>query len=82
MSNESVAGSVPAGGTLNYTFNNTLTFNSPGLYTLKVWTGLANDSTYCNDTIVEYIEVAQPYGSYPYAEDFETGTFPPLTTLL
>ena len=77
ISNEIVTGSVSPGGTLNYTFNNLLNFNSPGLYTLKVWTGLANDSTYCNDTIVEYIEVTQPYGTYPYAEDFETGTFPP-----
>ena len=74
---EIVAGPLSAAGTLNYTFSNPFTFNNPGLYTLKIWTGLANDSTFCNDTIVEYIEVTQPYSSYPYAEDFETGTFPP-----
>ena len=76
VSNEIVTGSVNPGGTLDYTFTNVLTFNGPGVYTLKVWTGLSNDSTFCNDTIVEYIEVTEPYGSYPYAEDFESGTFP------
>ncbi len=76
INSETVTNAIAPGNTLNYTFSNSISFNNTGIFTLKVWTGLENDSTKCNDTIIQLIEVKEPVGSFPYAEDFESGTFP------
>ena len=80
---ETVSSSLASGATTNYTFTTPLSFTTPGTYELKVWTGLSNDSTSCNDTIFQTIDILDPNGSFPYAEDFESGVFPgPEVTLI
>lgn len=79
---ETFAGSLAPGGAQTYTFNAALTGLAPGVYQFKVWTGLSQDSTSCNDTIYQTITVVDPIATFPYVEDFESGVFPPLGSYL
>ena len=79
---ETYTNNLAAGGTATYTFSTVLTIPPAGNYQLKVWTGLATDSTSCNDTITQSLTVLDPQGAFPYSEDFEGGTFPPPSTYI
>lgn len=74
---ETFTGSIPSGGSATYTFNALINIPAANVYELKIWTGLAGDSTYCNDTLSQLVNVLDPIGSFPYVEDFESGQFPP-----
>ena len=67
---------VSSGSTISYTFFTPINVSIPGQYELKVWTGLTNDSTSCNDTLVQIIDILNPNAVYPYQEGFEQPVFP------
>ena len=71
-----------AGDTNSYTFTTPITIPVAGIYDLKVWTGLINDSTSCNDTITMTVNVLVPQGNFPYTENFESGIFPPIDSYI
>jgi hypothetical protein len=75
---EAFAGPLAGGNTAAYTFSTVLNFPPQGTYTLRTWTGLVADNTPCNDTISETIVMQPPSAIAPYAEDMESGVFPPL----
>ncbi|XOV65862.1 MAG: S8 family serine peptidase [Fluviicola sp.] len=75
---ETYTGSLAPGGSATHTFGSQITFPGSGTYELKTWTGLNNDSTYCNDTITQIITVSSSIATFPLSEDFESG-FPPST---
>jgi PKD repeat protein len=68
---------LTSGSSANFSFATLLTIPVAGVYELKTWTGLSTDSTHCNDTITQIITVLDPLASFPYAEDFDGGIFPP-----
>ncbi len=72
---ETFAGTVVSGGKTTFVFNTSLSL-STGTFTLKTWTRLSNDSTYCNDTLYQTFTVIDPIATFPYLENFENG-FPP-----
>ncbi|WMX16779.1 S8 family serine peptidase [Aureispira sp. CCB-E] len=77
MVTETYTANLAAGGSASFSFTTPINIPTAGVYELKVWTGLSADSTHCNDTITQMITVLDPLGSFPYAEDFDGGTFPP-----
>lgn len=79
---ETFTGSIASGADVDYTFNTLLNIPVANNYELKTWTGLAGDSTLCNDTLVQMVNVLDPVASYPYAEDFENNQFPPADAYL
>lgn len=74
---ETYNATLAAGGSASYSFTTPISIPVAGVYELKVWTGLSTDSTRCNDTITQMITILDPLSSFPYAEDFDGGIFPP-----
>jgi PKD repeat protein len=68
---------LTSGSSASFSFATLLTIPAAGVYELKTWTGLASDSTHCNDTITQMVTILDPLASFPYAEDFDGGFFPP-----
>ena len=79
---ETYSTNLTAGGSNSYTFTAPMAIPTAGTYDLKVWTGLASDSTTCNDTITITVDVLDPQGSFPYSEDFDSGVFPPTASYI
>lgn len=80
---ETFAGTVPAGGQVNYTFNQQAQApSSSGVYQLKVWTNLGSDITSCNDSVVQEIHFEESVPMMPLAEDFEGNDFPTAGSLI
>ncbi|BDS09920.1 S8 family peptidase [Aureispira anguillae] len=79
---ETYTSNLPAGATAAFSFATPINLPAAGVYELKTWTGLAADSTQCNDTIIQTITILDPIGSFPYVEDFEGGAFPSATSYL
>jgi hypothetical protein len=72
---EVISGSIPAGGSVLHTFSTTVDFTPIGVYNLTAYTEFASDVDLHNDTSYLTIEVNQPtIGSFPYYEDFNSGT--------
>ncbi|MCP4442707.1 MAG: S8 family serine peptidase [Aureispira sp.] len=75
---ETFTNSLNPSGTAGFAFATALTLpTTSGSYTIRVWTDLTNDAAPCNDTLTAMIQVIDPIGTFPYVEDFESGTFPP-----
>lgn len=74
---ETYMGSLAPGASATHVFGTQVNFPSSGQYTLKTWTELNTDSTYCNDTITQIIDVVNAISTFPVTEDFEGPTFPP-----
>jgi PKD repeat protein len=74
---ETYSANLISGGSASFSFATLLTIPAAGVYELKTWTSLSSDSTRCNDTITQMITVLDPLASFPYAEDFDGGMFPP-----
>ncbi|MCH2020964.1 MAG: PKD domain-containing protein [Saprospiraceae bacterium] len=74
---ETYTNSLPPGGSGTYTFSTPIIIPPANNYELKTWTGLLSDSTVCNDTVTQSITIMDPLSSFPYAENFEGGLFPP-----
>lgn len=79
---ETYSGTLAAGSQATYTFTQQLTFSGPGTYNLKVWTGLSVDGASCNDTLQMTVNFTDPIASFPYIEDYESGTFPPANSYI
>ena len=70
---------LASGGTATFVFATPISIQTSGTYILNVWTALTNDDASCNDTITQTINVQYPSGTFPFTEDFESGSFPPST---
>jgi hypothetical protein len=55
-----VAGIIAPNNYLNIVFNNSINFSTPGNYTFKIWTNLANDADHNNDTAVMVVTATAP----------------------
>lgn len=56
-----------------HTFSQTVDLSTPGLDTITVWSRLALDSVFSNDTLVNEVMIAPTITEYPYFQDFENG---------
>ena len=79
---ETFTNSLTSGATSTFTFTTLITLPAAAVYELKTWTGLSTDSTVCNDTISQITTILDPLTSFPYAEDFDGGAFPPPASYL
>ncbi|MCB9232296.1 MAG: PKD domain-containing protein [Bacteroidia bacterium] len=71
--NETIAGPLSSGNSLNYTFTQTINLNTPGTYQIKAWASKSGDGNHFNDTTTTTVNVsAGTLVSLPYSEDFET----------
>lgn len=70
-------GTLTSGNFTTFSFANLLMPPTAGVYELKIWTELANDTRFCNDTVRQMITVVEPApATFPIVEDFESGVFP------
>ena len=74
---EVFSSNIAPSGNATYTFTNLLNVPPAGNHILRIWTGLATDSTKCNDTLTLPLTVFVPTGNLPIIEDYESGVFPP-----
>jgi|GEM_PF-1610690 len=61
---ETLNGSLPSGGTVEYTFNQTLNLVSIGTYNLEIFTLLPNDENTVNDTLNKSITNSPSVGNF------------------
>lgn len=66
--------SLAAGQTLNFTFSSTFDFSAPGTYSVAVWSSLPSDLESDNNMISSFVHNRPLITSFPYLEDFESGT--------
>jgi hypothetical protein len=72
---ETPVATVPADGTLNYTFTQTADLSAPGTYNLQVWVSYPGDPQSGNDTLTTVIKQLSndPLTlNYTFTEDFES----------
>lgn len=69
---ETVAATVPAFGTINYTFTQTADLSVPGDYLVIAYTGLAGDTVITNDGTDSNVGSLILIDAFPYTESFET----------
>ncbi len=74
---DTFSNTLAGGAVIPFTFSTPISFTASGIYTLSVWTGLADDGATCNDTIITDIQFYEPLSVFPYSENFNTGSFPP-----
>ncbi|MGB1003943.1 MAG: T9SS type A sorting domain-containing protein, partial [Salibacteraceae bacterium] len=70
---EVVSATVPAFGTLEYTFSTLASFTNPGSTDIEVYTMLAGDVDLSNDTIMDQLTKTLLVSTFPYSESFATG---------
>ena len=66
--------SIAANGTTTYTFTQSLSLNSAQSDVLTVWVDLPNDSYRSNDTAQIAVRALPIVSSFPYVQDFESGS--------
>jgi hypothetical protein len=66
--------SIAANATITYTFTPTADLSAFGTHTIRVWADLATDTYRVNDTAEVVIENAPLISSFPYLQNFESGT--------
>ena len=66
--------SIPSTDTATFTLPSTIDLSVAGPYTLKVWTDLTGDPSADNDTLTLVIHSQPTISSYPYLQDWESGT--------
>jgi PKD repeat protein len=71
-----------AGTQRNFTFTQQANFPNAGNYSIRIWSGLSTDGATCNDTMQMNINFTNPNASLPYAENFQSGIFPPVNSFL
>lgn len=72
IATETLAGPVPANGSMMHTFAATLDLSAVGTYTIESFTALANDTQASNDSSsVDVSQLANPIVTLPYCESFE-----------
>lgn len=71
--NETYSGTVPANGSINYTFSTTANLLSIGSYAIKCYTRYVGDPIASNDTLIVNIRhIANDTFSLPFLEDVES----------
>lgn len=73
---ETISDSLNPGDTLTYSFNTTGDFSSTGAHYLSVKVQFPGDYNPLNDSIATVIDNILPIFTFPFIEDFETGTAP------
>lgn len=77
--------SLVPNASINHTFSVQWTGATPGLHTIRCWTGQPNglvDTNHPNDTTTWVVSVMDTFATYPYCNNFESGNgIPPLTTM-
>jgi len=69
-----VAGPIPVGTSIDYTFPTTINMTAVGTYNFNTYTQLAGDVNLNNDTLATSINVTNlKVTTYPYFEDFNSG---------
>lgn len=76
VATETVTGGIGIQQTIFYTFQTPYDFSNPGVYEIKVEVDLTNDEFTDNDAHVKSVESLAPIASFPYAENFDSGTLP------
>ncbi|MBU0764655.1 MAG: hypothetical protein KJ607_07465, partial [Bacteroidetes bacterium] len=72
---ETYTGSVNPGATANYTFTTTADLSAAGTgYEITAFTSVVNDTVTNNDTYTKIVTHSNTIASFPYFEDFESGT--------
>ncbi len=66
---------IPPLGQASFTFANPVTFLQNGVYTIRIWTDLADDQVPGNDTtsLVLDVDIVPIISAFPYLNDFESG---------
>ncbi len=70
---EIVPGTLDPGESVDYTFTALADLSTLGEHTILVWTTLAGDTIFGNDTADAVITNIPVISTFPYAEDFEDG---------
>jgi hypothetical protein len=71
---ESFPGVIVAGATVPFTFTATADFTSPITHVVEAWTDLVGDLAPYNDSISAEIDNFPQISTFPYTEDFESGS--------
>lgn len=71
---EIIPGTLEVGASISYTFTTPGDFSDVSDHTLEVWSELATDTIYSNDSITAIITNIPVITSFPYYEDWEVGT--------
>jgi len=73
--NETVAGPIPAGGSLDYTFTTTIDITAIGTYDLTSYTSVVTDPNAANDTSSTTVVVNNLLlNTFPYTEEFNANS--------
>lgn len=72
--NETITSTINAGDSLYYTFSTTANFSTGGDYNCRSLVGLSGDIYNDNDTVLETVVKTNNITSFPFIENFETGT--------
>ncbi len=70
---ENIAGPVPAGSSINYSFTGTANLGAVGAYNVAAYTIVNRDSISDNDTTYKTVTSFPVVNTFPYVEDFEGG---------
>src|SRR5690606_23703893 len=71
---ETYNGTVNTNDTIDFTFNTTANFSAVGFYTIEAFVTLTGDINSINDSTFKQIENIPVISSFPYSENFESGT--------
>jgi len=74
VANETVNAAINPGSTFNYTFSTFADLSAIGPYTIEVITELTGDGDPLNDTIRRQVYNIPIINTYPYVQNFESGT--------
>ncbi len=70
---ETIPGSIPVGGVVNFSFANKANLTAIGLHTIKVALTVGGDGNHLNDTLSKEVVHVGSVNVLPYVEDFEQG---------
>lgn len=73
---DTITGPLAINNTLNYTFSVTADFSAAGVYPCIVYASKDGDYDTGNDTLTTTLSNYFPINTFPFTEDFETGTSP------
>lgn len=65
---------LPAGDTINYTFDTSFDFSDLGEYDIRVWANFSEDQNFFNDTLsvtTSFVN-GSPVTNFPYSENFQS----------
>ena len=70
---DTINSTIKVGDSLLYTFKTTVDMSTIGIYSLRAWTNILNDSTYANDTSkIRTLYTTPVVNTFPYRQGFES----------